>query len=294
MRITQSMILRNTMQQVYENRDSLNKIQNRIATQKKVEKPSDNPLAFSRSSRFRTAYNQNEQFLKNLADADSWTNTTSQALDQLHEYAVQAKSLAQQGADGQSSAEFRVALAKSARSILEEAVTLANGQYMGKAVFAGTATQNNQPFTLNDTTVTYTGNAEPINRLISENMPFVINVSGQQLMDTQFFSGMADLIVALESNDVAGIQEAMQALSDAGEQALTLSTSLASQQTTLRLVENRLTDTNLNLASYISDEEDIELEEELVRFKAEETAYQAALQSAAQVMNINIMKFMAI
>jgi len=294
MRITQNMMLRNSIQHINDNRERMNEIHSRIASQKKVEKPSDDPAAFSRSSRFRSAFNQNEQMLKNLADADSWMQTSSQALDQLYEYSVQAKGLAQQGADGKSDAELRAALAQSARGILEEAVALANTQYLGKSIFAGTATTNTTPFTLAADVVTYTGNDASISRVVTENMPVTINVSGQQIMDSGIFTALTDLVTALEANDVPGIQTALQEINDSSEDVLTVATNFASQQSTLDLIETRLTASNLKLASYISEEEDAVLEEEIILYKAEETAYQAALQTTSQIMNLSIMEYMAV
>jgi len=84
MRITQSMILRNTLYRINQNRDEINKAQGRIATQKKIIQPSDDSLGFSQAVRFRRALSQNEQFLQNIQDAEAWVSTTSFSLDQLH------------------------------------------------------------------------------------------------------------------------------------------------------------------------------------------------------------------
>ncbi len=291
MRITQSIIYRNTIARVFENRDELNAIQNRIATQKRVQKASDDPISFSRISRFRTAYEQNEQFLKNINDANSWTSTTSLALDQLHEYAIQAKSLIAQGSDGTASTDLRESIAQSLQGILEESVSLSNTQYLGKSVFAGTNTENEKPFVLTGLTVTYEGNTDHIYRKISSNVKMAINVDGQSIMDTRFFEVLESAITALRANDTTAINSAMQLMESAEDEILNLSTSVASKMNSIDLVENRLNNTNLDLAKYISEEEDVVLEEEVVRFKAEQLAYEAALQSASEVMKLNIMKF---
>jgi flagellar hook-associated protein 3 FlgL len=288
------MMLRNSMQHINENRERLNDAQMRIASQKKVERPSDDPLAYSRSSRFRVAYNQNEQMLKNLADADSWMQTSSQALDQLYEYMIEAKGLATQGADGKINAEQRDALAQFVRGIMEEAVALSNSQYLGKSIFAGTDTTNGSPFALAADVVAYSGNDNSISRLVSENMPVSINVTGQDIMDSGVFTALSDLVTALDANDVTAIQTALDEINTSSERLLTVATNFASQQSTLEMIETRLTASNLKLASYISEEEDAVLEEEIFRYKAEETAYQAALQTTSQIMNLSIMEFMAI
>jgi len=292
MRITQSMIVRSTLQRINYCRDNLNTIQRRISTQKRVEKPSDDPFSFSRSSRFRTALGQNEQFLKNVGDADSWISTSSIALDQLYDYAVEAKCIAQQGADGSLSADERIALAERVYGMLEDSVALGNKQYLGKSIFAGTNTKNPSPFTLTGNVTAYSGNDENIYRKISEDKSTTINVTGQDIFDTNIFTEMGNLVDALNNNNVPAIQNCLDQFNTISKDMLTISTSAASQITSLQLVENRLTSGNINLMSYISDEEDALLEEEIVKFEAEELAYQAALQSSAKIMNMNILNYL--
>jgi len=292
MRITQSMILRNTLYHVNYNRDEMNDIQRRISSQKKIQKPSDDAVGFSQAVRFRRALERNTQYIKNIEDADGWAGTTSAALDQLYDYSLQAYDLAQNGADGSADAEIRASLAETIRGILEDSVAQANSQYMGKAVFAGTATREQEPFQLENGRVTYTGNDDDIMRRISENVTRPINVTGQDLMDTGLFDALSDTISALENNDPDAVRTAMDQLKLAGKELLKHSTHIGSLRTTLDMVKSRLDNTNINLQDYISEVEDANMEEEIVRFKTQETAYQAALQSASHVLDMNILNYL--
>ncbi len=292
MRITQNMILRNTLRSINDNRDGMNLSQNRIATQKKVQKPSDDPIAFSRSVRFRRSLEQNKQFMRNVQDARSWVDTTSIGLNQLHDYTAQAYELAMQGADASSDANMRATMADSARGILHDMVNIGNTQYLGKSIFAGTATDESEPFDLQNDTVTYNGNDQYIKRRINENLTFEINTSGQELVDTGMFTAMTDLITALDNNDVDAIGMSIEALKSAKSNVLTLSTNMGTKAASFNLVYDRLESTNISLESFISDEEDTNMEEEIVKLKSQETAYQAALQSASSIMNLNIMNYM--
>ncbi len=293
MRITQSMILRNTLYRVNLNRDEINKAQGRIATQKKILQPSDDSLGFSQAVRFRRSLSQNKQFLKNIQDAESWVNTTSEALDQLHDYAMQAYSVAQKGADGASDAEIRQSLAVTVRGLLQEAVAISNTNYRGKAVFAGTATLENQPFTLENNVVTYSGNDDKITRKVSQNVSAEINVTGQEIMDTELFTSLSDLVDGLENNDQDAIKAAMERLGSAEKELLKLATDSGSLQVNLGLIKGRLTETNVNLEKYISDLVDAHLEEEIVKLKAQENAYMAALKSTSEILNMNIMNYLS-
>ena len=294
MRITQSMILRNTMRSINNSRDDMHQIQNRISTQKKVQKASDDPISYSRAMRFRRSLEQNKQYIKNINDALSWTSSTSISLDQLYAYALDATEMATRGADGTVDADIRMQLAESVRGLLLESVNIGNSQYLGKSLFAGTMTDESEPFSMVGDVVTYLGNDEKIERRATENLVKEINTTGQELADTELFLALTDLITALEANDVMAINASMDQMQTVKKNLLTLSTRVGSKQSNLELISLRLDDSNVKLAEYISDEEDAVMEEEVVRLASEEIAYQAALQSASKIMTMNIMDYLAI
>ena len=292
MRITQSMIVRDTLTQVQSNRLTMHQIQERISTQKKVQKASDDPTGYSRIQRYRTAADQNEQFLKNIFQSRNWIETTVSALENFHDFSNVAKGIAIQAADGAISPDMRATYAESLRSIVDEAVAVANTRFLGKNIFAGTHTTHPQPFTLDAGVVSYAGNDDPIQRKISASNVIIINTTGQQIMDTNFFTEMDNLITALETNDVPAIQNGIDIMAGVAKEFENLMTVSASSLYGLMMMETRLNETNVDLAAYIADEENAILEEEIVKFKAQEIAYQAALQSAADVMRINILRYL--
>jgi len=294
MRVTQSMILRSTLQRVNDNRDEMNDIQRRIATKKKVEKASDDPVSFSRSARFRKTLRQNSQYLRNVNDANAWTNMSSTGTEQLYEYAMKAVEHGIEAVDGKTTGDVRDVLIESIRGLLQESVSQANSQYMGKSIFAGTLTHEGEPFVLTGDVVTYQGNDESIERRVSQTQTEQINITGQQIMDSGYFDALTALIGALEIDDLDEARNQIENLRSAENVILGLSSNLASTRSSLEMIENRLNKDNLNLTKYISENEDASLEEEYVRFNAEQITYQAALQSASEIMNMSIMDYWSV
>ncbi len=292
MRVTSAMFMRNAIARLFQNRADMMKTQERIATQKKIEKPSDNPVGFSRAQRLHEAYRQNEVFLKNVDDSQAWMDNTSSLLDQLHQHAMEAVTDATHGLDAVTTDDVRKAIAAQLRGILEESVAVANSTYMGKNTFGGTETKMSKPFQLDGLDVTYNGNDGKIKRRISKQIVMDINVSGDELMNTNFFAAMKDTIEALESGDQDAIKTAVDNLKSAEKSVLKLSTVYGSKINNLQLIKDRLTTTNENFQKFISQEEDAVLEEELVNLKSQQVAYQATLQSTSDVMNLSILKFM--
>ena len=292
MRITSAMFMRNAVARLFQNRADTMQTQERIATQKKIEKPSDNPVGFSRAERLREAYRQNEVFMKNIDDSEGWMDNTSSLLDQLHQYAMDAVTQASHGLDAVTTDDVRQAIASQLTGILQEAVSVGNSTYMGKNVFAGTETKIEQPFQQNGLDVSYGGNDGKIKRRISKQIVMDLNVSGNEIMDTHFFSAMKETIEALQNGDQDAIQNALDHLKSAEKKVLKLSTVYGSKISNLQLIKDRLITTNENFKKFISQEEDAVLEEELVHLKTQQVAYQATLQTTSEVMNLSILKFM--
>ncbi len=292
MRITSAMFMRNAIARLFQNRADMMNTQERIASQKKIEKPSDNPVGFSRANRLREAYRQNKTFLKNVQSSQAWMDNTSSILDQLHQFAMSAVTDASHGLDAVVTDDVRQAIASQLSGILQESVSLLNSTYMGKNVFAGTETKMQKPFTQNGLDVTYSGNGDKIKRRISKQMVMDINVSGDELMATNFFSAMKETIEALQNGDQEAIKTAVDHLKKAEKNVLKVSTVYGSKISNLQLIKDRLISSNENLKEYISQEEDAVLEEELVKLKSQQVAYQATLQTTSDIMNLSILKYL--
>ncbi len=291
MRITQSMIIRNTFSRINANREQMNESQTAIASGKKVQKPSDAPISYSRISHLRNSLRQNEQFLRSVSYADNWMDNSSISLQQMDSLIRDAKEYAQRGLDAMANTETRMNLANSVYSVIEQAVEVGNTQYMGKNLFAGTRTKLADPFEIIGDAVVYNGNDEQITRAISDTIELDINVTGQAIMDTGIFEALFDLRDALQADDEDLIRAAFDTINTLVDDVSTLKTSLDSMKNNVTLVENRLTESNLYLSRYISDEEDVQYEEEYVRFESEKLAYQAALQSTSEVMNLSVLNY---
>ncbi len=292
MRITQSMLVRNTISRLFKSRENLMKTQERISTQKKIQKPSDEPIAFSRTQRLHEAYRQNDVFLGNIEEAQGWMENTSSMLEQLYQYIADARIAATHGTDAVSEDDLKKSLGSQLRGFLDEAVSLLNSSYLGKNVFAGTMTKKETPFVKTDLDVSYNGNDGKIKRRISKNIVLDINVTGKEIVGTNLFGAMKETILALEEGDDDSLKSALDHLKDAEKKLLNLSTRFGSKISNLQLIKDRLISTNDNFRKFISQEEDAVLEEEIISLKSQQIAYQAALQSSSEIMNLSILKYM--
>ena len=292
MRITQSMITKSLLSSINQNRESMHSIQESITTGKEVERSSDDPVQFFRANRFRQSVKQNEQYLENVQDAEGWLQATASNLDSMLNQVMTLRERAVQSANDSLSAENRLHMASEINNIVEDLVNMANESFLDKNLFSGTKTKIENPFLFDGNSIEYQGNTGKINRRISGNFTININVTGQDLLDTNIFNSALNLRTALENDDTNEIANMIDSIDSASEKMISLNTSIGSIQNQLELAEDRLRTANLNLSTFISETEDVDLASAITQYNSEEMAYQAALQSTANILRLNIMDFL--
>ena len=291
MRITQSIITRSLLQNINQSKESLNKRQVSIASGKEVPRSSSDPDKFERASRFRKTILRNDQYLKNINDAKGWLDTTDTLLDNMSSMMIEAKGIGTQSADESNNSEARKMFASKIDSIIRDTVALANNTYMGKYLLGGTDTVGEKPFSYDGTTVSYSGNSQSIFRRIAEDYNISINVTGSQLMDINLFGSLENLKNALNNDDTDSIQSSIEEINSSSEQLFSLTSAMGSVKNQLIMTEQRLNTANLNLHSYLSQAEDVDLSKAITEYNAEEMTYKAALQTMSDAIHLNLLEF---
>src|SRR3954469_16056574 len=94
MRIADKMNYTQVNDNVARNRTEMAELQNQAATQKRVTKPSDDPLAATRVLATRSDINSGGQFMKNIQVAKGFLEYSDQTLGELADNLMRAKELA--------------------------------------------------------------------------------------------------------------------------------------------------------------------------------------------------------
>ncbi|MCL2198994.1 MAG: hypothetical protein FWB80_08740 [Defluviitaleaceae bacterium] len=81
MRVTNSMIYGNAMNNIWRNARHINNLVVSIETGKKIQRPSDDPLLSSRALRYRTILSEAEQFLRNTQQGMAWMEVSEAAFN---------------------------------------------------------------------------------------------------------------------------------------------------------------------------------------------------------------------
>lgn len=163
MRITNNMMRNNAMLHIQKNKVAYNKYFEQYSTEKKIQKPSDDPTIAVRALKYRTTYLEIEQYLTNCDDAENWMDATEEPMDKANSILDTMIEYVTQAANGTNKEDDRETIADQLKEyvgfIFEQN---ANTDYAGRYLFTGYRTDVPLLFDAgqNDTTYTITENLE--------------------------------------------------------------------------------------------------------------------------------------
>ena len=138
MRMTNKIMQNNSLYNINNNKITRDKLSTMMATQKKITKPSDDPVIAIRALRLRTSVSEMTQFYeKNAPDADSWLDVTAQALKTINDVLTSMGKLANKGDNKHLGSEDLQVLLGQLKSLRDEFYSTGNTDYAGRYIFTG-------------------------------------------------------------------------------------------------------------------------------------------------------------
>lgn len=151
MRITNGMMISNSLININKNKERLSQLHTQLDTHQKIQRPSEDPIVAVRALRLRTTYSEICQYLeKNIPDADSWMSTTDKAMEGIEGVLGDILEYVNEGANGYLQDEDKATIAKTLSNYRDQLFENANADYAGRTLFTGYKT---------DTTLTFTKDA---------------------------------------------------------------------------------------------------------------------------------------
>jgi flagellar hook-associated protein 3 FlgL len=178
MRVADKMNHSQVIDNLNKNRYELSKFQNQAALQKRITKPSDDPLGAARILESRTELQGFDQFEKNILSTKAFIEFSETSLGEVGELLIRAKELAvQQASDGAAGPETRKMVAKEMDQIFNQLVNIGNRKFGDRYLFAGYKTMK-APF---DMQGNYYGDDAEIEVPIDKDAKMVMNIPGSQV-----------------------------------------------------------------------------------------------------------------
>ena len=147
MRITNKIMQRNNLSNINTNKVYQDKLSTQMSTQKKVNRPSDDPVVSIRALRLRSNVTEVTQYYsKNIPDAESWLDVTEDALKNLTEIITSMIRQSTKGSNGDLKAEDRQIILEQLKALGEEVYSTGDADYAGRYVFTGYRTDTSLSF----------------------------------------------------------------------------------------------------------------------------------------------------
>ncbi|MFB3926709.1 MAG: flagellar hook-associated protein FlgL [Syntrophales bacterium] len=122
-----------------------NTISEKLASQKEINRPSDDPLATSRIMDYSSTRAGISKYKSNMDQSSGWLDITESALNGVADILGNIHEMAIAQSSATASADTRQIAATSLQPLIDQIRSLANSQYKGDYIFAGTKIQA-EPF----------------------------------------------------------------------------------------------------------------------------------------------------
>jgi flagellar hook-associated protein 3 FlgL len=178
MRIADKMNFEQVKSNLGKNRSDMADLQNQAATQKRVTKPSDDPLAATRILASKSDISSGQQFVKSVSQAKSFLESSDQCLGELTDLLVRAKELAlSQSNDASSGRQTRFIAATEVEQLHAQAVQVGNRKQGDRFLFGGFRTSR-PPF---DAKGRYSGDDGEMKIAINKEAHVAMNIPGRRV-----------------------------------------------------------------------------------------------------------------
>lgn len=297
MNIPQNALSQTLSNQISAQESSIAQLQMQMATGQALNKPSDNPVAVTQVMTLSNQASQLTSWQNNADMAKSWQSTASSVSNNVLNELQSARTLLLQASNqgAQSSTSYQ-AIGSQLNGILSNIESLANTQYGGRAIFAGTSASlqaydsSGNYLGNNDTPTVVVGPGTGVGQTVG------ISIPGTALFgvgSSNVFATLSNAVSALNSgspsssqlntaitaldNNISTAQQANATLGNAALQTSDIAASLSTQLTNVQTNQSALE--NVNIATLST------------KLASEMTNYQAALWAASKAIPETLQQF---
>ena len=137
MRVTDTMRYNTAISNIFNTQAQYNDISEKLASQKNVNRASDDPVAATKIIEIRRDKAANEQYKQNMDSANSWITATESNLLSAYDLLVNAQEIAVGQSTATASESTRKIMAQNVQSLIDEMGRLANAKLGDRYLFSG-------------------------------------------------------------------------------------------------------------------------------------------------------------
>lgn len=198
MRVTNNMLITGLLHNVNANLSKMSEYQDELATGKKIQTPSDDPIGISKVLKYKTDLSELEQYGTNTRDALSWLETTEIALIDINNALQRVRELTVQAASGSNAPGDVDKIKSEIEQLKNHIISAANTSYAGRYIFSSYHTDE---------------------KLMNEDGTFNIDITNYEIENkpiTKYEIGIGDVMdISTNGIDLFGVVETENLLNTA-------------------------------------------------------------------------------
>ncbi|KAA8785573.1 flagellar hook-associated protein 3 FlgL [Paenibacillus sp. 4624] len=305
MRITNNMLGAQLLMNLNRNAQQMNNTQTQLATGRKINKPSDDPVGITYSLRYRAELSSNEQYQKNVDSAVSWLEFNDTVLNQAGNVVQRLRELTVQATTGTNPQTALDSINEEVKQLKEQLIDISNSKLNGKYIFNG-ETYDVKPYDFPsnaDGTLDTTNAASvvtdqgKINFIVGESVQLPINVSGNEVFGTateqdNLFVIMNTVMQALQDGDQKELSNQLDIMDSRMGKILSIRSEIGAKTNRVDLMMGRLDDLGINLTDLQAKVEDADIAELSLKSKIQENIYNASLSVGAKIISPSLVDFL--
>lgn len=296
MRVASSTVSDNMVRQIQLLSTQQGKLQNQVATGQRISQPEDDPAAVGRVLNLETERRHVTQYTANTSKALEIAQASFSGLQGIKKISDRAGELGTLGA-GVLGPDAMKAYATETDQLIEQALQAANTRFNGNYIYAGTAVDAPAVTVVRDSTgkitsATYAGNTAQAAIPLSEAASITPSTNGATNAGlATFINNLVALRDALNTGNTANVSTAQTGLTSSEDMLVAALADNGGVQTRIEASQSQQADRTTSVDALISSETSADLPSTIVKLNQTQTAYQAALQSASNIMRLSLLDY---
>lgn len=301
MRISTSMVFDGGINSMQRQSSDLFKVQQQIASGRRIVSPSDDPVAAARALEVSQSKSVADQYGVNQNNALSALSELDGQLSSVDDAIQQVRQVALQGANGAISDSDRASLATQLRQNFDQLLALANSRdAAGNYMFSGYQTDTKPFDAVVGGAVTYNGDGGVRQIQTAPSRQTTVSVPGSDVF-SGLFQTMSNLITTLETPVpagagngavVAGVTTALEGLDTSLNNVLTARARVGAQQSELTSLQDLTSGQSVQYATQLSNLQDLDMADAISRLSQHQLSLEAAQKSFAQINQLSLFTYL--
>jgi flagellar hook-associated protein 3 FlgL len=290
-RVTNETQLAAAQRNLQASKATLDQLDSQASSGLAITLPSDDPTGTANLLAIKAQQAQNAQYQRNAQNGTGWLNAVDSSLTSVTNILTTVRDLTVQAANsGAVSSTSQAAIADQMQGLKQNLLTLANTQYLGRTIFAGTSdsgTAFNADYSFNGTA------GSSVQRRVGPNTTVQVDADGSAVFGTgsnSVFALIDNITTDLANGTNVGSQLAN--IDSFMTNIEGIHATVGASQNQLQQATDALTTSSTSLSGARTSIEDVDTGQVILEMQTQQVAYQTALAVTAQSIQPTLMDYL--